>query len=37
MATKNIYSNNVCVMVFMRIVSMKMGYESILRFVSILF
>ena len=35
---RNVYSrNNVCVMIFMRIVSMKRGYESIFRFVSMLF
>ena len=37
MATKNIYSHNVCIMGFMKIVSMKRGYESIFRFASILF
>ena len=37
MTTKNIYSHNVCIMGFMKILSMKRGYESIFRFVSILF
>ena len=37
MATKNINSQNVCVMGFMKIVSMKRGFESIFRFVGILF